>query len=228
MRTTKPNHVSHIGYSLAIGCTLIATLQAPFVFAADKQPLMGGIEGLWSGADTNDPSPSAFLCIKLSTNWQGAFVSGGTIAIPGTFTYTLSQGRIDYVTNGTVSLSGTLRYDVAADSLVYQSKPRRASRTAIPQGPVVMSRDNDELKDTMLQLVLGATNDQEVMTRLRPVLETLRHATNYDDAAARLRPVLGVSTNRVGSGLPESSGSAEPHPAESTATNRQELPGPKH
>jgi hypothetical protein len=226
MCTTKLNHVTHI-CSLAVVSALVGMLHASSVFAADKQQVMGGIEGLWSGADTNDPSGSAFLCIKFGTNGQGAFVSGGPIAIPGTFTYTLSQGRIVYVTNGTVCLNGTLRYDAAADFLVYQSKPPRASRTANRQGPVVMFRDNDELKDTILRMVLGATNEQEVTTRLRPVFETLRHATNYDEAVARLRPVLGVTTNRVRSGLPESPGSAEPPRGQNGATNRQESPGPK-
>ena len=60
-----------------------------------------------------------------------------------------------------------------------------------------MSRDNDELKDTILRLVLGATNEEQVTARLRPVLETLRHATNYDDAVVKLRPVLSATTNRV-------------------------------
>ena len=94
-------------------------------------------------------------------------------------------------------LNGTLRYDAATDLLIYQAKPPRASRTANPQGPVLMSRDNDELKDTILRLVLGATNEEQVTARLRPVLETLRHATNYDDAVVRLRPVLSATTNRV-------------------------------
>src|SRR5206468_3784062 len=53
------------------------------------------------------------------------------------------------------------------------------------------------LKDTILRLVLGATNDKEVTARLRPVFETLRHATNYDDVVVRLRPVLSAATNRI-------------------------------
>lgn len=148
--------------------------------------------------DTNDPLPSAFLCIKLATNGQGAFISGGLVAIPGTFTYRLSQGRVDYVTNSTLRLGGTLRYDAAADLLIYQAKPARASKAANSQGPVIMSRDSDELKDAILGMVLGATNQEEVMVRLRPVLETLRGATNYDDAIARLKPVIGATTNRIG------------------------------
>ena len=193
MQMAKPNRLRRIGGRLAPGFALIGMLHAASAFASDVKQLMGGIEGLWSGADTNDPSGSAFLCIKLATNGQGAFVSGGLIGIPATFTYTLSQGRIDYVTNSTVSLSGSLRYDAAADLLIYQAKPRRASRTSQPQGPVIMSRDTDELKNTTLGLVLGATNEQEVMRRLRPVLEALRHGTNYDDAISRVRPVLGGS-----------------------------------
>jgi hypothetical protein len=195
MHTTKSNRAAHIGCRIALGFALVGTLHASSAFASDKPA--GAIEGLWSGADTNDASGSAFLCIKLTTNGQGAFVSGGLVAIPGTFKYSQSQGRIDYVSNDTVSLNGTLRYDAAADLLVYQAKPRRASRTANPQGPVIMSRDSDELKDAMLRLVLGATNEEEVTARLRPVLETLRHATNYDDAVVRLRPVLSATTNRV-------------------------------
>jgi hypothetical protein len=227
MRTTKPNHVTHIRCSIAIGCALIGMLQVSSVLAADKQQLMGGVEGLWSGADTNDPSGSAFLCIKFGTNGQGAFVSGGLVAIPATFTYTLSQNRIDYITNNTIPLNGTLRYDSAVDLLVYQAKPpRRASRAANPQGPVMMSRDSDELKNTILELVLGATNEEEVMTRIRPVLEALRHATNYDDAVARVRPAL-ETTNRVKSASGESLRSVQQLGGASGATNRQESPGPK-
>jgi len=193
MHTIKPNRLRDIGSHPALELRLIAMLLALSAFPSDKAQLMGGIAGLWSGADTNDTSGSAFLCIKLATNGQGAFVSGGLIAIPATFTYTLSQGRIDYVTNSTVPLNGTLRYDASADLLIYQSNPPRASRRANPQGPVMLSRDSDGLKNTILGLVLGATNEDDVMTRIRPVLQALRHATNYDDATIRLRPVLGVS-----------------------------------
>jgi len=221
------HHVMHIGNHLALVFALVGMLQGSSAFASDKQQLVTGIEGLWSGADTNDPSGSAFLCIKFGTNGQGAFVSGALIAIPATFTYTLSQGRIDYVTNNTIPLNGTLRYDSAADLVVYQGKPpRRASRTANSQGPVIMSRDSDELKNTILGLVLGATNEEEVMTRIRPVLETLRHATNYDDAVARVRPVLGAITNRVKSVSGESSRSVEQPREASSATNRQDSPAP--
>ncbi len=195
MRATRSNGVAHISCRLALSFALIGTLHAFSAFASDKPA--SAIEGLWSGPDTNDASGSAFLCIKLATNGQGAFVSGALIAIPGTFRYTQSQGRIDYTSNDTVSLNGALRYDAATDSLIYQAKPPRASRTANPQGPVLMSRDGDELKDTILRLVLGATNEEQVTARLRPVLETLRHATNYDDAVVRLRPVLSATTNRV-------------------------------
>jgi hypothetical protein len=197
MHTARSNGAVQIGCRLAFCFASAGMLIASSMFASDKQQLMGGIEGLWSGADTNDASGSAFLCIKLGTNGQGAFVSGALFAIPGTFTYTLSQGRIDYVTNDTVHLSGTLRYDATADLLIYQAKPQRASRQGKPQGPVIMSRDTDELKDAILGLVLGATNQEKMMARLRPVLETLRHATDYDDAVARLGPVLGTATNRA-------------------------------
>jgi hypothetical protein len=221
MHTITPNRLRHNCCHHSLIFALIGMLHASSAFASDKPQLMGGIEGLWSGADTNDPSGSAFLCIKLATNGQGAFVSGGLVAIPATFTYTLSQGRIDYVTNSTVSLSGIVRYDATADLLMYQAKLRRASRASQPQGPVIMSRDTDELKDTILGLVLGATNEEEVMRRLRPVLEALRHGTNYDDAIARLRPVLGAITNRV------RTVSGEPlRPVEQRGvTNRHESPG---
>jgi hypothetical protein len=169
----------------------LGVLHASSVFASDK----GGIQGLWSGADTNDLLPSAFLCVKLATNGQGAFISGGFVGIPGTFTYTLSQGRIEYLTNGTLHLGGTLRYDAGADLLIFQAKPARASRRENSQGPVIMSRDEDELKDRILGLVLGATNQEEVMARLRPVLERLRGATNYDEAVTRLQPMFGAPTN---------------------------------
>jgi hypothetical protein len=195
MHTTKSHGAAHIGCRLALSFALVGTLHASSAFASDKPT--SAIEGLWSGADTNDASGSAFLCIKLTTNGLGAFVSGALIAIPGTFRYTETQGRIDYVSNDTVSLNGSLRYDTATDSLIYQAKPPRASRTAYPQGPVIMFRDSDELKDTILRLVLGATNEEQVTARLRPVLETLRHATNYDDAVVRLRPVLSATTNRI-------------------------------
>ena len=129
-----PHRVMHIGCRLALCLALFGTLRASSAFASDNKPA-GAIEGLWSGADTNDASGSAFLCIKLTTNGQGAFVSGALIAIPGTFRYTQSQGRIDYTSNDTVSLNGTLRYDAATDSLIYQAKPPRASRTANPHRP---------------------------------------------------------------------------------------------
>jgi hypothetical protein len=183
----------HIGYAFLLGFALIGMPDASSVFASDNQQL--GVQGLWSGADTNDPLPSAFLCVKLGTNGQGAFISGGLVGIPGTFTYTLSQGRIDYLTNSTVHLGGTLRYDAGADLLIFQPKPTRASRTENLQGPVIMSRDADELKNAILGLVLGATNQEQVMVRLRPVLQRLRGATNYDDAVARLQPMLGATTN---------------------------------
>lgn len=225
MHITRPRRVTHIGGRLALGFALIGTLHAPSAFGSDKPQSVGGIEGLWSGADTNDPSGSAFLCIKLATNGQGAFVSGGLIAIPATFTYTLSQGRIDCVTNSTVPLSGTLRYDAGADLLIYQSKPPRASRRANLQGPVLLSRDNDELKNTILGLVLGATNENDVMTRIRPVLQALRHATNYDDAVVRLRPVLSAITNHVGSVSGEALRPVEQRGGANGATNRHESPG---
>jgi hypothetical protein len=195
MHKSNPNRVTHIGCRVAFGFALVGMLHASPLFASDKQQLVGGIQGLWSGADTNDPMPSAFLCVKLATNGQGAFISGGLIGIPGTFTYTLSQGRIDYLTNGTLHLGGTLRYDPGADLLIFQAKPARASRTENSQGPVIMSRDADELKNAILGLVLGATNQEEVMARLRPVLERLRGATNYDEAVARLQPMFGGTTN---------------------------------
>jgi hypothetical protein len=198
MRAIRSTSAAHIGCRIALGFALIGTLHASSAFAVDNPA--GAIEGLWSGADTNDASGSAFLCIKLTSNGQGAFVSGTLIAIPGTFRYTQSEGQIDYVSNDTVSLNGTLRYDAASDSLIYQAKPPRASRAANPQGPVIMSRDADELKDTILRLVLDAKNEEEVTARLRPLLETVRHATNYDDAVVKLRPVLSATTNRVRSG----------------------------
>ena len=170
----------------------LGVLHASSVFASDKE--QGGIQGLWSGVDTNDPFPSAFLCVKLATNGQGAFISGGFVGIPGTFTYTLSQGRIEYPTNGTLHLGGTLRYDAAADLMIFQAKRARASRRENSQGPVIMSRDDDELKNRILGLVLGATNQEQVMARLRPVLQRLRGATNYDEAVARLQPMFGATT----------------------------------
>jgi hypothetical protein len=195
MHRNKPNRVTHIVCVFSLGFAVVGMLHASSVFASDKQQLAVGIQGLWSGADTNDPLPSAFLCVKLATNGQGAFISGGLIGIPGTFTYTLSEGRIDYLTNSTLRLGGTLRYDAGGDLLIYQARPARASRAENSQGPVIMFRDADELKDKILGLVLGATNQEEVMARLRPVLEKLRGATNYDDAVARLQPMLGATTN---------------------------------
>ncbi len=195
---------------------LVGLLHALSVFASDPQSSVNRIEGLWSGADTNDPLPSAFLCIKLATNGQGAFISGGTVAIPGTFTFTFSQGRIDCVTNNTVQLSGSLRYDSAADSLIYQAKPVRASRARESQGPVVLSRDSDELKNALLGLVLGATNQEEVMARLNPIFRRLRGATNYDDAVARLKPVIDGMTNRV---VPARPSNPAEKPASSGGTN---------
>jgi len=205
----KMSRVTQIVCGLLVGFALVGVPHASSVFASDKQQLLGGIEGLWSGADTNDALPSAFLCVKLATNGQGGFISGGLVGIPGTFTYTLSEGRIDYLTNGTLRLGGTLRYDAGADLLIYQAKAAHASRTANSQGPVIMSRDGDELKNAILGLVLGATNQEQVMARLRPVLERLRGATNYDEAVARLRPMFGGTTNgdRTVPGRP--SGSAE-------------------
>jgi hypothetical protein len=91
-----------------------------------------------------------------------------------------------------------------------------------------MSRDTDELKNTILGLVLGATNEEQVMTRLRPVTEALRHATNYDDAIARLRPVLGAMTNRVRSASGEPPVSVEQRGGTSGATNRNDSPGTNH
>src|SRR5215831_13698179 len=108
MHKGKPNRVTHIGYGVLFGFALVGLPHASFVFASDNQQSVG-VQGLWSGADTNDLLPSAFLCVKLATNGQGAFVSGGLVGIPGTFTYKLTQGRVDYVTNATVQLGGTLR-----------------------------------------------------------------------------------------------------------------------
>jgi hypothetical protein len=224
MQRTESTGVAHIGGRLALGFALVGMLQASPVFASDNQQPVAGIEGLWSGADTNDLSGSAFLCIKFGTNGQGAFVSGALIAVPATFTYTLAQGRIDCKTNNTIPLNGTLRYDSAADLLVYQAKSPRGSRAANPQGPLIMSRDRDELKDTILGMVLGATNEEEVMIRIRPVLEALRNATNYDDAVARVRPVLSATTNRVKGVSGQTLRTVEQLGGASGATNRHESP----
>jgi hypothetical protein len=201
---------------------VLTLLRATPVFASDAPSSVNRIEGLWSGADTNDPLPSAFLCIKLATNGYGAFISGGFVAIPGTFTYTLTQGRVDFLTNSTVQLSGSLRYDAAIDSLIYQAKPVRASRES--QGPLVLSRDTDELKNALLGLVLGATNEDQVMTRLKPVLQTLRGATNYDDAVARLKPVMDTMTNRLAGAPPQPLRSTENPPTSGKTTNRLDSP----
>lgn len=232
MQDSNPNCLAHTHlrrfdaqaeqvFPLLLG--LLVGFCAGSTFAADPQPPITHIEGLWSGADTNDPLPSAFLCIKLATNGQGAFISGGFVAIPGTFTYTVSPERIDYVTNSTVQLHGSLRYDSATDSLIYQTKPVRASRVREQQGPVILSRDTDELKNTLLGLVLGAPNEEQVMARLKPVLQTLRGATNYDDAIARLKPVIDAITNRVG-GPTKPMKPAENPPKSGSTTNRLDSP----
>lgn len=209
---------------VALVLGVLALLRAESSFGSDLQSPVSRIEGLWSGADTNDPLPSAFLCIKLATNGQAAFISGGFVAVPGTFTYTLSHGRIDHVTNNTVQLHGSIRYDADTDSLIYQAKPLRAPRARESQGPVVLSRDTDELKNALLGLVLGATSEEEVMARLNPILQKLRGATNYEDALARLKPVLDGTTSRLGGGPIEPLKRFEKQSTSIGITNRQDAP----
>jgi hypothetical protein len=131
------------------------------------------IEGLWTGNNTNGFPPDALLSIKLNTNGQGAVMSVGLVGIPGTFTYSLSQGRIICFTNDSPQLTGSLRYDARADMLIYQESPRVAASLREHHGPVHLLRDTNEVRDVVLGSVIGATNYTEVMSRLGAVFGTL-------------------------------------------------------
>src|ERR1035437_4243138 len=155
---------------------LLGVLFASLALAAPGPERGGppnGIEGLWTGKDTNGFPPDAALSVKLNTNGEGAVMVVGLVGIPGAFTYSLSKDQIICFTNGTPPLTGTLRYDALADMLVYQQKPTVASALRQHHGPVLLLRDTNEVRNAVLGCILGATNHAEVMSRMGAVLDTL-------------------------------------------------------
>jgi hypothetical protein len=132
-----------------------------------------GIDGVWSGRDTNGFYGDETLSIKLTTNGDGVFLGDDHVAIPGTFTYTIVEERIVYVSNDTASLTGTLRYDASSGALIYQESAKVAKQVRESRGPVVLLRDTNELGNAMLSSMVGATNSIDVMKRLGGFLATL-------------------------------------------------------
>jgi hypothetical protein len=122
----------------------------------------GQIEGLWTGRDSNGPPMSPSLSVKLSTNSQGAVMGLKVMELPGTFTYTLSQGHIIF-TNRTAELNGTLSYDALRDVLTYLPA---APVHPLAKGPVFLLRDSNQWRNVYLGSILGATSEAEVTATL--------------------------------------------------------------
>ena len=146
--------------------------------ASNSDPAQQGIDGVWSGESTNGVF-GTMLSIKLTTNGYGAvYGGGGYMGAPGTFTYSLSDGQIRYVTNDTPFLTGTLRYDATNDIIVYQQSAETAKALSESGEPLLLHRDTNEIRGAMLGSTIGATNYNDLMTRLGYFLESV---TNHPE-----------------------------------------------
>jgi len=158
-------------------------------FASDSDALTRGLDGLWSGKDTNVVLGEEWMSVKLTTNGCGAVIGGDDkVGFPGTFTYTIVRDRIVYVTNDSPALSGTLRYDSSADALVYQLRADAATAFRPTCGPVILFRDTNQLHNTMVGSIVGATNYTDAMNRLARFTGTLTNEVEQSPAQKKTQP----------------------------------------
>jgi hypothetical protein len=146
--------------------------------ASNSDPAQQGIDGVWSGESTNGMF-GTLLSIQLTTNGYGAvYGGGGYMGAPGTFTYSLFHGQIRFVTNDTPFLTGTFRYDATNDIIAYRRSAKAAKALRESSEPLLLRRDTNEMHRAMLGSMIGATNYNDLMTRLGHFLDSV---TNHPE-----------------------------------------------
>ena len=187
-----------LGFTIASLGLLGAILMFPS-FGSDRDASTRWLQGLWTGEDTNGFFPGDMMSIKLTTNGYGVVLTlDHNVVIPGTFTYTLSRDRITFLTNDSPWLTGTLRYDTSANVLVYQESAKVAVALRRTQGPVLLLRDTNEVRNAMLGSMVGATNYHDVMTRLGRFIGTLTNDVGaiQEKSAAQKKAQQNGAANR--------------------------------
>ena len=208
---TAAHAMKHSAPRFAVAAlSLLGAALAYSGFASDSDASAHGIDGLWSGTNTNWAFGDEAMSVKLTTNGCGVVVgTDHNIAIPGTFTYTIVQDQIVFITNDSPALRGTLRYDSSSDALVYQERAEVAAALRQTCGPVILLRDTDQSHNAMLGSMVGATNYTDVMSRLGRFMGTLTNGVEkspvqkkaQQDGAANGSHPIHSETNQTSSGL---------------------------